>query len=83
MPERAKQIGTTVCAADRSLNLDGGGHGLLDTTHFDTVRGLISPHSASTVASKNAMLTDLFCDNLRRWLAGEQLLNVYSRDKGY
>jgi phosphoglycerate dehydrogenase-like enzyme len=44
---------------------------------------LISPHSASTVASENAVLTDLFCDNLRRWLAGEQLLNVYSRDKGY
>jgi aspartate/methionine/tyrosine aminotransferase len=38
MLERAKQIGTSVRAADRSLNLDGGGHGLLDTTHFDTVR---------------------------------------------
>lgn len=38
MQERAKQIGTSVRAADRSLNLDGGGHGLLDTTHFDTVR---------------------------------------------
>src|ERR1700722_14821328 len=38
MPERAKQIGASVRAADRSLNLDGGGHGLLDTTHFDTVR---------------------------------------------
>jgi glyoxylate/hydroxypyruvate reductase len=44
---------------------------------------LISPHSASTVTRENAVLTDLFCDNLRRWLAGEQLLNVYSRDKGY
>jgi aspartate/methionine/tyrosine aminotransferase len=38
LPERAEQIGTSVRAADRSLNLDGGGHGLLDTTHFDTVR---------------------------------------------
>jgi aspartate/methionine/tyrosine aminotransferase len=28
----------SVRAADRSLGLDGGGHGLLDTTHFDTVR---------------------------------------------
>jgi phosphoglycerate dehydrogenase-like enzyme len=44
---------------------------------------LISPHSASTVASENAAITDLFCDNLRRWLGGEHLLNVYSRDKGY
>lgn len=38
MPERAEQIGMSVREADRWLNLDGGGHGLLDTTHFDTVR---------------------------------------------
>jgi aspartate/methionine/tyrosine aminotransferase len=38
MPERAGQIGMSVREADRWLNLDGGGHGLLDTTHFDTVR---------------------------------------------
>ena len=38
IPERASQIGMSVRAADRSLKLDGGGHGLLDTTHFDTVR---------------------------------------------
>lgn len=44
---------------------------------------LISPHSASTVDRENAALTDLFCDNLRRWLDGDPLLNVYSRAKGY
>ena len=38
IPDRAGQIGESVRAADRSLRLDGGGHGLLDTTHFDTVR---------------------------------------------
>jgi aspartate/methionine/tyrosine aminotransferase len=38
MPERAGQIGMSVREADRWLNLDGGGRGLLDTTHFDTVR---------------------------------------------
>ncbi|MDX6419426.1 MAG: hypothetical protein QOG28_4046, partial [Trebonia sp.] len=38
MPERAEQIGMSVREADRWLNLDGGGRGLLDTTHFDTVR---------------------------------------------
>jgi phosphoglycerate dehydrogenase-like enzyme len=31
---------------------------------------LISPHSASTVASENAAITDIFCDNLRLFLAG-------------
>jgi glyoxylate/hydroxypyruvate reductase len=44
---------------------------------------LISPHSASTVDSENAALTELFCDNLRRWLDGRPLQNVYSREKGY
>jgi len=44
---------------------------------------LISPHSASTVDTENAALTELFCDNLRRWLDGRPLQNVYSREKGY
>ena len=44
---------------------------------------IISPHSASTVDVENSMLTDLFCDNLRRWLDGRPLRNLYSRDKGY
>jgi glyoxylate/hydroxypyruvate reductase len=44
---------------------------------------LISPHSASTVDRENAALTDIFCDNLRRWLDDSPLRNVYSRDKGY
>jgi phosphoglycerate dehydrogenase-like enzyme len=44
---------------------------------------LISPHSASTVDRENAALTGMFCDNLRRWLDGGPLRNVYSREKGY
>ncbi len=38
LPERASSIGMSVRAADLQLNLNGAGHGLLDTTHFDTVR---------------------------------------------
>jgi len=38
MSARADVLGMTVREADRSLNLDGGSEGLLDTTHFDTVR---------------------------------------------
>lgn len=37
---------------------------------------LVSPHSASTSDRENARLADLFCDNLRRYLAGEPLRNV-------
>lgn len=38
LPERAQSIGVSVREADLELRLDGAGHGLLDTTHFDTVR---------------------------------------------
>jgi phosphoglycerate dehydrogenase-like enzyme len=50
---------------------------------WDMPNVLISPHSASTVDAENATLTSLFCDNLRRWLDGAPLRNVYSREKGY
>ena len=36
LPERL--AGQTVREVDRALRLHGGGEGLLDTTHFDTVR---------------------------------------------
>ncbi len=36
---------------------------------------LITPHSASTVLRENERLTDLFVENLRRYRAGEPLLN--------
>lgn len=44
---------------------------------------IISPHSASTAAAENRLLTDLFIDNLRRWLAGERMRNVFDTDAGY
>ncbi|GIH20105.1 D-2-hydroxyacid dehydrogenase [Rugosimonospora africana] len=44
---------------------------------------LVSPHSASTAAQENAVLTDLFIDNLRRFLDGRPMRNLYRRDRGY
>lgn len=44
---------------------------------------LISPHSASTVTIENARLTDLFCENLRRYLRGAPLRNVFDRTRLY
>ena len=44
---------------------------------------LISPHSGSTSDRENSRLTELFCDNLRRFLAGEPLLNVLDRERLY
>lgn len=44
---------------------------------------LISPHSASTSDRENARITELFCDNLRRFLRGEPLRNVLDPERMY
>ncbi len=44
---------------------------------------LVSPHSASTSDRENARLTAIFCDNLRRYLAGEPLRNVLDIERLY
>src|SRR5580700_5380656 len=50
---------------------------------WDMPNVIVSPHSAATVAAENALLTDLFIDNLQRWLAGRPLRNTYDRVAGY
>jgi phosphoglycerate dehydrogenase-like enzyme len=37
---------------------------------------IISPHSASTTNNENRLITDLFCENLKRYLAGDELVNL-------
>jgi len=41
-----------------------------DSPLWDMPNVLISPHSASTVSSENAAITDIFLHNLRCWLDG-------------
>jgi phosphoglycerate dehydrogenase-like enzyme len=41
------------------------------------------PHSATNSARENERLTDLFCANLRRYLAGEPLLNELDMELMY
>jgi phosphoglycerate dehydrogenase-like enzyme len=36
---------------------------------------LVSPHSASTSDRENERITNLFCDNLRRFLEGKAMRN--------
>ena len=50
---------------------------------WDMPNVIVSPHSAATVAAENGLLTDLFIDNLQRWLAGKPLRNTYDRAAGY
>ena len=54
-----------------------------DSPLWDRPAVLVSPHSASTLPSENAAIVDLFCRNLRAWLAGRPLTNLYRRDDGY
>jgi phosphoglycerate dehydrogenase-like enzyme len=54
-----------------------------DSPLWDMPNVLITPHSMSTATSENARLVDLFCDNLRRYLANEPLRNVIDKRRGY
>ncbi len=44
---------------------------------------LVSPHSASTSDKENERITELFCDNLRRYLDGRPLRNVLDVERLY
>ena len=44
---------------------------------------LVSPHSASTSDRENRRITDLFCDNLGRFLKGEPLRNILNTELMY
>lgn len=44
---------------------------------------LISPHSASTVVHENALIVDIFLDNLARFRDGRELRNLFDPARGY
>ena len=50
---------------------------------WDMPNVLITPHTISTAVDENELVVDLFCDNLRRYLAGKPLRNVFDRARGY
>jgi phosphoglycerate dehydrogenase-like enzyme len=54
-----------------------------DSPLWDLDNVLICPHSASTFATENATLVELFLDNLGRYRAGAPLLNLYRAERGY
>ena len=43
----------------------------------------VCSHSAGTSDRENERITDVFCENLRRYLAGESLLNVLDPARMY
>ena len=44
---------------------------------------LITPHVSGSNPHYDTRVTDLFCDNLRRYLNGEPLRNKVERERGY
>jgi phosphoglycerate dehydrogenase-like enzyme len=50
-----------------------------DSPLWDLPNVLISPHTAALSVHENERIVGLFCDNLRRYLAGEELVNRVDR----
>lgn len=50
---------------------------------WDMPNVLLTPHIAAVTEPYSTRGVALFCDNLRRYLAGEPLLNLLDRAKGY
>jgi glyoxylate/hydroxypyruvate reductase len=54
-----------------------------DSPLWDMDNVIVSPHSASTSDRENERITDLFCENLRRFLGGRPLMNQLDADRGF
>ena len=54
-----------------------------DSVFWTMPNVLVCSHSAGTSDRENERITDIFCENLRRYLAGERLLNVLDKDRMY
>jgi phosphoglycerate dehydrogenase-like enzyme len=46
-------------------------------------RLIITPHVAGQSARRIDAMTDFFCDNLRRYVAGEPLRNLVDKTRGF
>jgi len=54
-----------------------------DSPLWDMPNVVITPHTAGSSPRSHARLMDLFCENLRRYIAGEELLNAVDKAEGY
>lgn len=50
---------------------------------LDAARVIIAPHVSSATPYYDDRATELFCENLRRYLRGEELLNLVDTKRGY
>ncbi|MGI8550592.1 MAG: D-2-hydroxyacid dehydrogenase [Dehalococcoidia bacterium] len=54
-----------------------------ESPFWDLAQVLITPHISGIADRHNARITDIFCDNLRRYLAGQSLRNLVDPERGY
>lgn len=54
-----------------------------DSPLWDMPNVILTAHSASSSQQVSQRLLDLFCENLRRYVAGEPLLNVVDKEAGF
>lgn len=55
----------------------------VDSPFWSMPNVIVSPHSASTVAQENDRIVDLFIENLRRFLDGQPLVNLFDHARKY
>jgi phosphoglycerate dehydrogenase-like enzyme len=54
-----------------------------ESPFWDMPNVIISPHSASTADTENAKLTDIFVDNIHRYLEGKTMRNILDKKTLY
>ena len=54
-----------------------------DSKLWELPNVILSPHVAGMTEEYQSRATELFCENLRRYLAGRKLINEVERDRGY
>ncbi len=54
-----------------------------DSKLWELPNVILSPHIAGVMEDISIKATELFCENLRRYLSGQKLLNVVNKKRGY
>lgn len=54
-----------------------------DSKLWELPNVFLSPHVSGMLKNYDVVTTELFCENLRRYVSGEKLLNVVDKKRGY
>jgi phosphoglycerate dehydrogenase-like enzyme len=50
---------------------------------WDLPNTILSPHTCGRLDDTDSMVTDLFCDNLKKFMAGRRLINLVDKKAGF